>query len=179
MSLLKEWIQDHLVAPARELIDDTPLGGEVDDLDRLHGRDGLCLGIEGVVRALVDSEYASWPRGSTTDGLIADLCVKTGPANLEFVGMCFIDFSGKRFPLRAAMTLSDDLRNLVRFAAYIGNVDSRSGAPPQLPPSSMILPERDEDGRNPVPYVVVKHRLVPITWTEVFSIDAADLDQHE
>jgi hypothetical protein len=39
----------------------------------------------------------------------------------------------------------------------------------------MILTERDDEGRNPVPRVVVKRRLVPIEWTLAFSIDAADV----
>jgi hypothetical protein len=88
--------------------------------------------------------------------------------------MCYIDFSGERFPLRTDIELSDDLTKLVRFSAYIGNVDPDTGAPPRLPEDSIIIPEHPDDGSPSVPYVVIKRRLAPIEWTLAFSITAAD-----
>jgi hypothetical protein len=170
-----DWIQEHLVAPARQLIRDTPLGGEVSDLGRLNGIDGLCVGIEGTFLDLARHEYSGWPAESTTDGLIAELCIRSGSCQLDFMGMCFIDFSGEQFPLRTEIDLSDDLGELARFAAYIGNVDPRTAAPPRLPEWAMIVPERDENGGHPVAFLLMKRTQLPIEWTLAFSVNSADV----
>lgn len=162
---VEEWIQDNLVSPAGQLIRDTPIGDEVDDLQRLYGRGGLCLGIEWAFRGLVECEYAPWPPESTTDGLTADLCIRRARCSLEFVGMCFIDFGGEKFPLRVELELSDTFRSVSRFTAYIGNVDPRTGAPPRLGPEAMILRDRDESGRYTDTCLLLTRRPVAIEWT--------------
>ena len=160
---MRTWVELYLVEPARDLLSSTALGDEVTDLGRCQK---LCTGIEGVFRSEVQG-YAGWPPESTTDGLVPGLCVRTGDNTIELVAMCWIDFGGEKFPLRAVVTLDASRAELAMYTAEIGEVEPDTGAPPRLHRDAMILPSRDINGRNPKPELLVGHRSGPITWQAV------------
>jgi len=99
------------------------------------------------------------------------LCLRAGDGTIEMIGMCWIDFGGTKFPLRAVITLSNDHSELARYTAQIGEVDQATGAPPRLHRDSMILPSRDENGQNPEAELLVGHRTRPIIWQTAFEYD--------
>lgn len=169
-----EWLQENLVAPTAHVLDDLRVGEEYRDI----GEDrGLCIGIEGLIRYEAPAQYQPWPPESTTDGLTGDLCIKIADHTIEFVGMCWIDFGGQAFPLRAQIQLTPDHREPARFTAQIGEVDPKTGAPPRLPPGSMIIPSRNEDGNNPIPELLAGRRVhSPIAWTQVVTYPAGNAD---
>ena len=123
---MDRWLEQNLIEPARDLLASTVVGEEVTDLDRCQK---LCTGIELVFRSEVH-RYSSWPPESTTDGMVPGLCLRTGDSTIEMIGMCWIDFGGMKFPLRAVITLSPDRSELAMYTAQIGEVDQATGAPP-------------------------------------------------
>jgi hypothetical protein len=165
----------HFVEGTRAVIEETSVGREFAELDLLP--EDLLLGVEGTFLSEVANRYAPWPSGSTTDGLIPALCTRPQANTLELVGMCLIDFTGERFPLRVRIELSDDLSSLVSFVAEIGEVAEVTGEPPRLPASSMILPQRDDKGGKPDPQLVTGHRVRPIRWRHAFMVTPGEANR--
>lgn len=163
-----------MVEPTRVLLGSLAVGDDIRDLD---GLGPLATGIDRLVRTEAPDRYEPWPRGSTTDGFMADLGVKVADRVLEVTGLCWMDFTGTLFPLRARIELTPDLADLTVVAVELGEVDPSTGVPPALPSSTMIIPERDADGRSPVAQLLVGHRLSPITWTDAFVVGRSEIDR--
>ncbi len=160
---MTSWFKTRLVDPTAEVLAALAVG---DELRELSGLQDLAIGIEGLLRTQLGADYPPWPRESTTDGFEIAMCVKTGEHVLEVTGMGWIDFGGEKFPARAQIELTANHSDVVAVTAQIGEVDPRTGAPPRLRSGSMIIPARDENDENPVPEVLVGHRVRPITWTQ-------------
>lgn len=160
------WLRQYLIEPTAAFLESMAVG---EDLRDLEPRRTICTGIEGLFRDQVEQQYAAWPRGSTTDGFTADVCVKTAERTIVVVGMCWLDFTGRQFPLGATIELDADETQLSTFTAEIGETHERTGAPSPLRASSMLLPDRDEDGNLLDVELLVGRRPTPIRWTTAFN----------
>ena len=163
-----DWFSEYILVPYLNLMSSLDVGEDVRDLARCNI---LSAGIEGVLRSEL-WRYAGWPPDTTTDGTSIDFCVRTHVDTLDVAGMTWIDFGGARFPSRAQLRRNSD--GSVSVTAFVGNVDPTDGSPPRLPSGTMILVERDDDGRHPVAQLLLGRRQVPIEWTQVFEIPGAD-----
>ncbi|GEM_PF-2073552 len=129
-------------------------------------------------RDLVQQQFEAWPRGSTTDGFSPDVCIKTAENTITVVGMCWLDFTGRKFPLRAAIELDSHRTHLSRFTAEIGETVERTGAPSLHLAGSMILPDRDDDGNLLDVELLVGRRPEPIRWTTAVTGLGDELTGH-
>jgi len=124
--------------------------------------DLLDLGIEGLFRSVMPTQYAAWPPGSTTDGTDVALCRRSGVDVLMATGLTYVDFSGSCFPSRVDVRPTADRSVVV--TGYIGEVDARTGAPPRLPDGTLVVP-------GPAgPELIVGRRQIQIAWTRVFVV---------
>lgn len=156
------WFEERVLGPARRLISATEVGAEASDPVAVEA---MGMAIEGCFRSDVADSYAGWPPGCTTDGRSVGACVRSGERTLEVVGLMWLDFTAHVFPFRAVVTAADDSGSL---AAYIGEVDTDTGAPPRLSADTLIVPLRDDAGRVVGAEMIVGRHQVPIAWTEVF-----------
>jgi hypothetical protein len=159
------WFDEYVVAPYSELVASIPVRGEVSDLQRC---DTLAIGIEGLFRAHVRAQYGGWPPESTTDGTAIQFCVRPNEDTLDVAGVTWIDFDGSLFPSRAEVRRTQD--RLTSVTAYIGEVDARNGAPPRMPPGTLIVPVKSDENELAVPHLILGRRQLPITWTKVFEV---------
>lgn len=157
------WFREQVLDTAKSLISATEVGAEAHDPVAV---DSLGMAIEGCFRSDVADAYVGWPPGYTTDGRSVGVCVRTGEATLDVVGLMWLDFTAHVFPFRAVVTAADGSGSLV---AYIGEVDAATGAPPRLSADTVIVPARDDAGRVGGAEMIVGRRQVPIAWTEVFA----------
>ena len=159
------WYDEHVVGPTVELLSALPVGSNIGDSDRCGA---LAIGIEGLFRQEVRFQYHAWPRESTTDGTRLDLCIRIAEDMLDVAGVTWIDFDGTVFPSRAQLErLPAD--GVVRVTGYIGLVDEHTGAPPRMPPGTLVVAAEDEDGGGVQPELIVGRRQVPIAWTKAFE----------
>lgn len=172
--VVSDWLQCWVVEPTVALLASLAVGDDIRDPGDLGP---LAAGIDMLVRTEAPAKYAPWPRGSTTDGFMADMGVKVASQVLEVTGLCWMDFTGTLFPLRARIELTPDLTELAVVAVAFGEVDPMTGSPPALPSTSMIIPERDRDNRNPVAQLLIGHRLRPIAWTDAFVVGPNEVDR--
>lgn len=165
------WLRQYLIEPSAALVQSMAVGEDLRDLEPCRT---ICTGIEGLFRDQVEQQYAAWPRGSTTDGFTADVCIRAAERTIMVVGMCWLDFTGRQFPLRATIELDADEKQLSTFTAEIGETDQRTGAPPLLRAGSMLLPDRDDDGNLRDVELLVGRRPTPIRWTTAFTFLGGD-----
>jgi hypothetical protein len=161
------WFDKNVAKPADELFSLLPVGGAVPDRELERCRK-LSTGIYGVFLTETRAQYAGWPPESTADGARVDLCVRTAINSLEVTGVMWIDFAGDVFPFKAEIERATD--GSTSFIGYIGQVDARTGEPPRLPRGTLIVPVRDDSGRNPVAQLIVGRRQTPIAWTKVLEV---------
>ena len=114
------WLRQYLIEPSAALVQSMAVGEDLRDLEPCRT---ICTGIEGLFRDQVEQQYAAWPRGSTTDGFTADVCIRAAERTITVVGMCWLDFTGRQFPLRATIELDADEKQLSTFTAEIGETD--------------------------------------------------------
>jgi hypothetical protein len=152
------WFDERVAEPSRALLGRLAVGERVADLD---GAD-LPTGIEQLFRREVLAQYDAWPRESTTDGSVVDVCVRTADQVLEVAGRLFIDFGGRQFPFRTVITVQPG--GVVHVDGFIGDVDETTGEPPRWPADTLVLPLGDGSD-----LAVGRHQL-PVEWTKVFSV---------
>jgi hypothetical protein len=158
-----DWRQEHLVSPVDDLLRLIPEGGAMADRHRCRR---LAEGIDMVFRTEVSAQYSGWPPGSTTDGALADICVRSGRYSLEAIGLMYIDIAGDMFPFRAVIERTESLLSM---DGFIGQVDERTGHPPRLPRGTLVNPVRDGSQSAPVPELISGHRASPIAWKKALS----------
>ena len=156
-----EWPDREIIATVDSILRQFPDGGAV-PLDLCQQ---LAEGIDQVFRTEVATQYPGWPSGSTTDGALVDICVRSGASSLEVVGRMFIDFGGEVFPFRAIIERAESSTSL---DGFIGQVDDKTGNPPRLH-GTFIIPVREDNQSAPRPELIAGHRRSPIEWTKVLS----------
>ena len=178
---MNDWLDRYLIDSTAEVLASLAVGEELHDLevDRV-----LSIGIDGVLRAELPVQDERWPPGSTTDGFSIDVCRRTAGDTIEVIGLCWFDFSGRQFLVRATVGLDPSRRELSGLTVEIGSVEVderptgrtsdrgagrgpapvRGDAPPLIPGGSMVLPRRDDDGRFLKAELIVRRRPHPILW---------------
>jgi hypothetical protein len=156
-----KWPDRWLVAPVDGILRQVPDGSAV-PLDLCHQ---LADGIDMVFRTEVAAQYPGWPPGSTTDGALVDICVRSGARSLEVVGRMFINFDNGVFPFRA---LIERAESSISLDGFIGQVDDKTGHPPRLL-GAVIIPVREDNQSSPRLELIAGHRQSPIEWTKVLS----------